>query len=105
MDGPGSIQPYSASGDVGWLHDPGAFVGWIYEERLSFRLTAAYLMSFYLCKIVWPANLSFIYTRWNIAAPARCEKPVIAAIEGFDVSKVRYEDVQRASTFAAPAGD
>ena len=28
-----------------------------------------------------------------------------AAIEGFDVSKVRYEDVQRAAVFAAPAGD
>jgi ParB family chromosome partitioning protein len=28
-----------------------------------------------------------------------------AAIEGFDVAKVRYEDVQRASVFAAPAGD
>jgi ParB family chromosome partitioning protein len=28
---------------------------------------------------------------------------LLAAIEGFDVSKVRYEDVQRASTFAAPA--
>jgi ParB family chromosome partitioning protein len=30
---------------------------------------------------------------------------LVAAIEGFDVAKVRYEDVQRASTFAAPAGD
>jgi ParB family transcriptional regulator, chromosome partitioning protein len=29
---------------------------------------------------------------------------LVAAIEAFDVSKVRYEDVQRASTFAAPAG-
>ncbi len=29
---------------------------------------------------------------------------LVAAIEGFDVAKVRYEDVQRASTFAAPAG-
>jgi ParB family chromosome partitioning protein len=28
---------------------------------------------------------------------------LVAAIEGFDVAKVRYEDVQRASTFAAPA--
>jgi len=28
---------------------------------------------------------------------------LVAAIEAFDVSKVRYEDVQRASTFAAPA--
>jgi ParB family chromosome partitioning protein len=28
-----------------------------------------------------------------------------AAIEGFDVSKVRYEDVQRAAVFAAPAGE
>jgi len=28
-----------------------------------------------------------------------------AAIRGFDVSKVRYEDVQRSSVFAAPAGD
>jgi ParB family chromosome partitioning protein len=27
-----------------------------------------------------------------------------AAIEGFDVSKVRYEDVQRAAVFSAPAG-
>jgi ParB family chromosome partitioning protein len=27
------------------------------------------------------------------------------AIEGFDLSKVRYEDVQRSSVFAAPAGD
>jgi ParB family chromosome partitioning protein len=30
---------------------------------------------------------------------------LVAAIEAFDVSKVRYEDVQRASTFAAPAGE
>ena len=30
---------------------------------------------------------------------------LVAAIEGFDVSRVRYEDVQRASTFAAPAGE
>ncbi|HEX9187686.1 MAG TPA: ParB N-terminal domain-containing protein [Vicinamibacteria bacterium] len=30
---------------------------------------------------------------------------LVAAIEGFDVSKVRYEDVQRASTFAAPAAE
>jgi ParB family chromosome partitioning protein len=29
---------------------------------------------------------------------------LIAAIEGFDVSKVRYEDVQRAAAFSAPAG-
>jgi hypothetical protein len=28
-----------------------------------------------------------------------------AAIEAFDVSKVRYEDVQRTAVFAAPAGD
>jgi len=28
-----------------------------------------------------------------------------AAIEAFDVAKVRYEDVQRTSVFAAPAGD
>ncbi len=28
-----------------------------------------------------------------------------AAIEAFDVAKVRYEDVQRAAVFAAPAGD
>ena len=30
---------------------------------------------------------------------------LIAAIEGFDVAKVRYEDVQRAAVFAAPAPD
>ena len=30
---------------------------------------------------------------------------LVAAIEAFDVSKVRYEDVQRASTFSAPAGE
>ncbi len=30
---------------------------------------------------------------------------LLAAIEGFDVAKVRYEDVQRAAVFAAPAGD
>jgi ParB family chromosome partitioning protein len=30
---------------------------------------------------------------------------LVAAIEGFDVAKVRYEDVQRAAVFAAPAGD
>jgi ParB family chromosome partitioning protein len=30
---------------------------------------------------------------------------LVAAIESFDVQAVRYEDVQRASTFAAPAGD
>ena len=29
---------------------------------------------------------------------------LVAAIEGFDVTKVNYQDVQRASTFAAPAG-
>ena len=29
---------------------------------------------------------------------------LMAAIEGFDVAKVRYEDVQRSSVFAAPAG-
>lgn len=29
---------------------------------------------------------------------------LVAAIEGFDVSKVRYEDVQRAAVFSAPAG-
>lgn len=30
---------------------------------------------------------------------------LIAAIEAFDVAKVRYEDVQRAAVFSAPAGD
>jgi ParB family chromosome partitioning protein len=30
---------------------------------------------------------------------------LVAAIEGFDVSKVRYEDVQRAAVFSAPAGE
>ena len=30
---------------------------------------------------------------------------LVAAIEGFDVAKVRYEDVRRAAVFAAPAGD
>jgi ParB family transcriptional regulator, chromosome partitioning protein len=30
---------------------------------------------------------------------------LVAAIEAFDVAKVRYEDVQRAAVFAAPAGD
>jgi ParB family chromosome partitioning protein len=30
---------------------------------------------------------------------------LLAAIEAFDVAKVRYEDVQRAAVFAAPAGD
>ncbi len=30
---------------------------------------------------------------------------LLAAIEGFDVGKVRYEDVQRSAVFAAPAGD
>ena len=30
---------------------------------------------------------------------------LLAAIEAFDVAKVRYEDVQRASAFAAPAAD
>jgi len=29
---------------------------------------------------------------------------LVAAIEGFDVTKVNYQDVQRAATFAAPAG-
>lgn len=29
---------------------------------------------------------------------------LVASIEGFDVSKVRYEDVQRAAVFSAPAG-
>jgi ParB family transcriptional regulator, chromosome partitioning protein len=30
---------------------------------------------------------------------------LVAAIEGFDVSKIRYEDVQRAAVFSAPAGE
>jgi len=30
---------------------------------------------------------------------------LIAAIHGFDVSKVRYQDVQRAAVFSPPAGD
>jgi ParB family chromosome partitioning protein len=30
---------------------------------------------------------------------------LLAAIEGFDVAKVRYEDVRRAAVFAAPAGE
>jgi hypothetical protein len=30
---------------------------------------------------------------------------LVAAIRGFDLSKVRYEDVQRSSVFAPPAGD
>jgi ParB family chromosome partitioning protein len=30
---------------------------------------------------------------------------LVAAIEGFDVAKVRYEDIQRAAVFAAPAGE
>jgi ParB family chromosome partitioning protein len=29
---------------------------------------------------------------------------LVAAIEGFDVSKVNYQDIQRAAVFAAPAG-
>ncbi len=32
-------------------------------------------------------------------------KKLVAAIEGFDVAKVNYQDVQRAATFAAPAGE
>jgi ParB family chromosome partitioning protein len=30
---------------------------------------------------------------------------LLAAIEGFDVTRVRFEDVQRAAVFSAPAGD
>jgi ParB family chromosome partitioning protein len=30
---------------------------------------------------------------------------LLAALEGFDPTKVRYEDVQRSSVYAAPAGD
>jgi len=30
---------------------------------------------------------------------------LVAAIEGFDLSKVRYEDVQRAAVFSAPGGE
>jgi len=30
---------------------------------------------------------------------------LVAAIEGFDLSKVRYEDVQRAAVFSTPAGE
>ncbi len=30
---------------------------------------------------------------------------LLAALEGFDPGKVRYEDVQRSSVYAAPAGD
>jgi ParB family chromosome partitioning protein len=30
---------------------------------------------------------------------------LLAAIDGFDVAKVRYEDVQRAAVFSAPAGE
>jgi hypothetical protein len=29
----------------------------------------------------------------------------VAAIKGFDLSKVRYQDVQRAAVFSPPAGD
>jgi ParB family transcriptional regulator, chromosome partitioning protein len=32
-------------------------------------------------------------------------KGLLAAIKGFDVSKVRYQDVQRAAVFSPPAGD
>ncbi len=32
-------------------------------------------------------------------------KALVAAIKGFDLSKVRYQDVQRAATFSGPAGD
>jgi ParB family transcriptional regulator, chromosome partitioning protein len=30
---------------------------------------------------------------------------LVAAIEAFDVSAVKYQDIQRAATFAAPSGD
>jgi ParB family chromosome partitioning protein len=30
---------------------------------------------------------------------------LVASLEGFDVAKVRHEDIQRAAVFAAPAGD
>ena len=30
---------------------------------------------------------------------------LVAAIEGFDVAKVRYEDIQRAAVFSAPTGE
>ncbi len=30
---------------------------------------------------------------------------LVAAIEGFDVSAVKYQDIQRAATFAAPGTD
>ena len=31
--------------------------------------------------------------------------PICGAIRGFDLSKVRYEDVQRSAVYAAPAPD
>ncbi|HXB53361.1 MAG TPA: hypothetical protein VN461_01165, partial [Vicinamibacteria bacterium] len=30
---------------------------------------------------------------------------LLSALEAFDTTKIRYEDVQRSSVFAAPAGD
>ncbi len=43
--------------------------------------------------------------RKSVPSFAQCFKQLVAAIEGFDLAKVRYEDVRRAAVFAAPSGD
>ncbi len=43
--------------------------------------------------------------RKNLPGVAQCFKQLAAAIAGFDLAKVRYEDVRRAAVFAAPAGE
>ncbi len=43
--------------------------------------------------------------RKTLPSFAQCFTRLVAAIEGFDISKVRYEDVRRAAVFSAPAGE
>ncbi len=43
--------------------------------------------------------------RKSLPSFAQCFTRLVAAIEAFDLAKVRYEDVRRAAVFSAPAGD
>src|SRR5207249_3192506 len=60
-----------------------------------------------------PYVKNFVLARTSPLTRARKTMPsfdqtfdkLTAAIRGFDPAKVRYEDIQRASVFAAPAGD
>jgi ParB family transcriptional regulator, chromosome partitioning protein len=43
--------------------------------------------------------------RKSLPSFAQTFKQLVTAIEGFDLAKVRYEDVRRAAVFSAPAGE